>query len=124
MKVLPPRCKVEGGDFFEAVPKGGDIYIMQQIIHDWDDELAVKILSNCRKAMTSNARILVVDAVIKPGNKRDMNKFIDLQMLLINVGGRERTAKEFKLLFQKAGLELLKIIPTASMFSIIEGRKI
>ncbi len=120
---LANRCEKVEGDFFDSVPEGGDLYIMQQIIHDWDDKLAVKILSNCRDAMDDNARILVVDAVIKPGNKRDMNKFIDLQMLLLNKGGRERTEQEFKQLFQKAGLQMLKIIPTASMFSIIEGRK-
>ena len=117
------RCEITGGSFFDAVPAGGDLYIMQQIIHDWEDELAVQILSNCRDAMSDDARILVVDAVIKPGNQRDMNKFIDLQMLLLNKGGRERTEQEFKQLFQQAGLQLLKIIPTASMFSIIEGRK-
>jgi hypothetical protein len=120
---LSSRCDKVEGSFFDLVPGGGDLYIMQQIIHDWDDERAIKILSNCRDAMTHDARILVVDAVIKPGNERDMNKFIDLQMLIINKGGKERTKQEFKQLFQKAGLKLLKIIPTASMFSIIEGRK-
>ena len=94
-----------GGSFLDFVPGGGNIYIMQQIIHDWEDELAIKILSKCREAMDSDPRILVVDAVINPGN------------------GRERTAKEFKQLFEKADLQLLKIIPTASMFSIIEGRR-
>ncbi len=112
-----------GGDFFKAVPEGGDLYIMQQIIHDWNDELATKILMNCRNVMADSGRLLVVDAVIKPGNSRDMNKFIDLQMLLITKGGRERTKQEFRKLFQDAGLELLRIISTASMFSIIEVKK-
>ncbi|MDP1622163.1 MAG: methyltransferase [Bacteroidales bacterium] len=120
---IASRCEKTGGSFFDFVPGGGDLYILQQIIHDWEDELAIKILSNCRDAMTKDDKILVIDAVIKPGNQRDMSKFIDLQMLLINKGGRERTAKEFKELFQKSGFQILKIIPTASMFSIIEGRK-
>ena len=120
---IASRCEKVEGDFFNVVPRGGDLYIMQQIIHDWKDELAIKILSNCRDAMSDDARILIIDAVIKPGNGQDMNKFIDLQMLLINKGGRERTEQEFKQLFQSAGFQLLKIIPTASMFSIIEGRK-
>ncbi|NOX84481.1 MAG: methyltransferase [Chlorobi bacterium] len=120
---IASRCEIVGGSFFDSVPAGGDLYIMQQIIHDWEDELAVQILSNCRDVMTDDARILVIDAVIKPGNGRDVNKFIDLQMLLINKGGRERTEQEFRQLFEKAGLKLLKIIPTASMFSIVEGRK-
>ncbi len=117
------RCEKVGGSFFDSVPKGGDIYIMQQIIHDWDDEKCIRILSNCREAMTDDGRLLVVDAVIKKGNGRDMNKFIDLQMLLLTDGGKERTEQEFNQLFQKAGLKMSKIIPTASMFSIIEGRK-
>ncbi len=120
---IASRCEIVGGDFFEAVPKGGDLYIMQQVIHDWNNALAVKILSNCRSAMANNGKILIVDAVIKSGNTRDVNKFIDLQMLLLNKGGRERTEQEFRTLFQDAGLELSRIIPTASMFSIIEGKK-
>ncbi len=120
---IASRCEILGGDFFEAVPEGGDLYIMQQVIHDWNDELAARILSNCRDVIADNGKILVVDAVIKPGNSRDVNKFIDLQMLLINKGGRERTEQEFRKLFQNADLELLKIIPTASMFSIVEGGK-
>jgi hypothetical protein len=120
---LASRCAVEGGDFFESVPEGGDVYIMQQVIHDWSDDLAVKILSNCREAMNERGRILVVDAVIRPGNDRDINKLIDLQMLLINKGGRERTEAEFGTLFDRAGLRLTKVIHTASMFSIVEGKK-
>ncbi len=120
---ISSRCEIVGGDFFKAVPEGGDLYIMQQIIHDWNDELANKILMNCRNAMADSGRLLVVDAVIKPGNSRDLAKIADLQMLLINKGGRERTEQEFRKLFRDAGLELLRIIPTASMFSIIEGKK-
>jgi hypothetical protein len=120
---LASRCELVGGDFFESVPKGGDIYIMQQIIHDWSDELAVKILSNCKDAMNDNGRVLVVDALIKPGNGRDINKFIDLQMLLINKGGKERTEQEFRSLFDSAGLEMTRVISTAAMFSMVEGKK-
>lgn len=120
---ISSRCKIVGGDFFKAVPEGGDLYIMQQIIHNWNDELTNKILTNCRNVMADNGRLLVVDAVIKPGNSQDVNKFIDLQMLLLTKGGKERSEQEFRKLFQDAGLELLRIIPTASMLSIIEGKK-
>ena len=75
------------------------------------------------KHYNKSGRLLVIDAMIKPGNSQDMNKFIDLQMLLITKGGRERTEQQFGRLFRDAGLELLRIIPTASMFSIIEGKK-
>ncbi len=121
---IAQRCEIVGGDFFKGVPEGGDLYIMQQIIHDWNDELAVNILANCREAMTDNGRLLVIDAVLAPGNDQDMNKFMDLHML-IATGGRERTEAEFRKLFQDAGLELTRIISTASIlsFSIVEGKK-
>ncbi len=122
---IAPRCEIVGGDFFKAVPEGGDIYILQQIIHDWDDELATKILTNCRKAMVDNGRLLVVDAVLAPGNNQDLNKFTDLHVLLGAKGAKERTEAEFQKLFQDAGLELTRIISTASVlsFSIVEGKK-
>ena len=120
-----PAAKIVGGDFFQAVPEGGDIYILQEILHDWDDELATKILVNCRKGMANNARLLVVDAMLTSVDSLlDVNKFLDLHMLL-TTGGRERTEAEFRGLFQDAGLELTRAIPTASIFafSIIEGKK-
>ncbi len=117
------RCSIEGGDFFKSVPPGGDLYIMQQIIHDWNDELSTKILVNCRKAMKSNGRLLIVDAVIKPGNAVDINKFLDIQMLLLS-GGCERTRKEFQSLLTGAGFALVKIHPTAAMHSIVEAKPV
>ncbi len=115
------RCEIIGGDFFELVPAGGDAYILKQIIHDWDDDLSVKILKNCHKAMADNGRVLVIDAVIQPGNAPDLNKFIDLNMLILTHGGRERTEFEFRSLFEAAGFELTNIFSTPSLFSIIEG---
>ena len=122
---IAPRCEIVCGDFFKEVPEGGDLYILQQIIHDWNDELATRILANCRKAMADNGSLLVIDAVLVPGNSRDANKFMDLAMLVGHKGGRERTEAEFRRIFQDAGLELTRIISTASIFSmsIIEGKK-
>ena len=116
------RCEIIGGDFFESVPAGGDAYILKQIIHDWNDDLSIKILQNCHKAMAGNGRVLVIDAVIQPGNVPDLNKLIDLQMLILTHGGRERTEFEFRSLFEAAGFELMNIFSTPSMFNIIEGR--
>lgn len=115
------RCKIEAGSFFESVPKGADIYIMQQIIHDWNDELCIKILRNCLNAMNRDGRVLIVDAVIKPGNAMDINKFLDIQMMLLT-NGRERTADEFRQLLESAGLSLSAIHRTATMFSLIEAK--
>lgn len=113
------RCRLERGDFFEAVPKGGDAYIMKNILHDWNDEACVKILRNCRAAMNEKGKILVVDNVIAPGNDPSWGKLLDIQMLII--GGRERTRQEFTALFATARLKLTRVVPTKCSLSIIEG---
>jgi hypothetical protein len=118
-KGIAERCTLQSGDFFEAVPKGGDAYIMKRTLHDWDDERCAKILANCCTAMREKGRVLVVDAVISPGNHPDRGKLLDMQMLII--GGRERTKQEFATLFRDAGLKLIRVVPTKCPLSIVEG---
>lgn len=117
-KGIAERCAFESGSFFEAVPKG-DAYIMKYILHDWNDEECVKILANCRAAMNKNGKVLVVDTVIRPGNDPGWGKLLDINMLII--GGRERTKQEFAEMFAKAGLKLIRVLPTKSPLSIVEG---
>jgi hypothetical protein len=114
------RAEKVAGDFFEAVPSGGDAYVLKYIIHDWDDERAIMILKNCRQAMAENGRVLLVEVVIPAGNAPSSGKFLDLEMLLYFYS-RERTEAEYRDLLQRAGLELIRITPTASQFSIIEA---
>lgn len=123
-KTLENRCKIIGGNFMEQVPPGADLYIMQQIIHDWSDDVSIKILQNCRNAMAPNGRILVVDSVIKSGNSFDMSKLIDLQIMATCHGGKERTKDQFINIFRESGLELIKIHETAAVFSILEVKKV
>jgi hypothetical protein len=118
---LAARTQVVPGDFFESVP-AGDAYIMKHIIHDWDDERCVKILSSCRRALTGKGKVLVVDCVIPPGNDPHFGKLLDLEMLLMTSGGKERTEAEFRALFEKAGLTLSRVVPTPAGVSIVEGR--
>jgi hypothetical protein len=115
------RCEAVGGDFFESVPAGADAYVSSVVIHDWDDERAVKILSNMRQAMAPGGKVLTIDAVIPPGNDPYPGKVIDLEMLVMTPGGRERTANEFAALYARAGLKLTRIIPTQSYTCVIEG---
>ena len=119
---LSERCRVVGGDFFSPVPAGADIYIMQHIIHDWEDTDAISILTNCREAMNSDSRILLIESVIPRRNEPCFGKWLDLMMLL--VGGRERTEDEYRQLFSAAGLTLNRVIPTMSEVSIIEGMRV
>jgi hypothetical protein len=118
-KGIAERCTVESGDFFDAVPKGGDAYVMKRTLHDWDNERCSKILSNCCAAMSERGRVLVVESVIPPGNGPDRGKLIDIQMLII--GGRERTKEEFATRFREAGLKLTRVVPTKCPLSIVEG---
>ena len=114
------RCTLVSGDMFSSVPAGADAYIMKHIIHDWPDDLCVKILTACRKGVNPGGKLLVVDNVIQSGNDFSPGKFLDLQMLIFP-GGGERTEKQFGELFTAAGWELSRIIPTAAADSIVEG---
>lgn len=114
------RCVAHGGDFFQSVPSGGDLYTLKWILHDWDDEKSVAILKNCRRAMGPGARLLIVDAVVPPRNEPSFGKFMDLNMLVMT-GGRERTEAEFRDLLAAAGFQLSKVVPTPSPVSIVEG---
>lgn len=114
------RCEVVDGDFFKAIPGGADAYLLKSIIHDWDDASAIEILRKCRSAMADSARLLVVERGIRPANEPDPAKFIDL-MLLVMLGGRERTAEEYERLYTEAGFKLTNTIHTDSLLDIIEG---
>ena len=114
------RCEVVAGDFFKSVPAGGDAYIMKWIIHDWNDELATKILKNCRNQIPANGKLILVDSVVPDTDEPHFSKFIDLNMLVMT-GGKERTAKEFEKLLANAGFKLLRVIPTDVPTAIVEA---
>jgi len=116
------RVEVRSGSFFDAVPEGGDAYVLKHIIHDWDDERAAAILSACRRAMAPGARLLIVDHVIPPGNDPHFGKLLDLEMLVMTPKGKERTAEEFRALLRQTGFTLTRIVPTANPVCVIEGR--
>ncbi len=119
------RCQIVSGNFFEAVPDGGDIYLLKRILHDWDDNAALRILRACGAALANDSHILTIDAVIKPGNAPDPNKSMDVGIMALTPG-RERTEPEFADLYRKAGLKLTRIIPTLqpSTLSIVEGIRV
>lgn len=116
------RCQVIGGSFFESIPPGADAYLMRHIIHDWDDEKSITILKNVHKAMSDQAKLLLVEGVIPPGNEPSFGKLLDLTMLVIP-GGKERTEQEYRDLYAAAGFQLTRIVPTKAEVSVIEGKK-
>ncbi|MCZ8064870.1 MAG: methyltransferase [Microcystis sp. LE17-20D] len=114
------RCQPVGGNFFESVPSGGDGYLLKHIIHDWDDRRAIAILKNCCQALDSDGKVLVLEMVVPSGNNPSAAKMLDLNMLVMCPGGKERTAEEFEELLSQAGLKLNRIIPTQEDICIIE----
>lgn len=115
------RWEVVAGDFFTTVPKGGNVYLLKWILHDWADSQCVQILRNCRRAMAPGGRILIAEAVIPPGDDDHPGKLMDMLMMAL-LPGRERTVGEYAELLQAAGLQMVKVTPTEGPLSIIEGR--
>jgi DNA-binding Lrp family transcriptional regulator len=121
---LDGKLECIAGDFFESVPAGYDAYFMKSILHDWEDEKAVKILTNCRKAMRNDSKLLIVENVLKDDeNAPDFSKVLDINVLAL-MGGRVRTKTEYGQILDASGLKLTRVIPTASPFSIIEAKPI
>jgi SAM-dependent methyltransferase len=122
---LAERCEVVGGDFFQAVPAGADAYVMKYIIHDWNDEDAVQILRNCRRAIRPGGKLLLIEMVLKPSNEPDPGRYADVNMLVL-LRGRERSEAEFRALLREAGFSLTRVIATSALYgeSIIESQPI
>jgi O-methyltransferase len=119
---LQDRVERVGGDFFTEIPIQANVYLMRWIIHDWADDKAVAILDNVRRAAPPDARLALAEWVLSETADLDAGKWMDINML-VNSGGRERTASEFRTLYNQAGFELEHIIPTASPLSIIIGKQ-
>jgi hypothetical protein len=115
------RCRIVAGDFFGRVPPGGDVYVLSQILHDWDDEHCLRILNSCRAAMTDASRLLVIERLLeRDGNPT--NFLSDMDMLVLFPGARERTLKEYVELFAAAGFGAPALTRTRSPFVVIESR--
>jgi SAM-dependent methyltransferase len=115
-----PRIDLVAGDFFRTAPAGGDLYVMKSILHDWDDERCVTILSHVRKGLAKGGRVVVAEHLVGPHNAPDFAKWMDLHMMAIP-GGRERTADEYAAIFRRAGLRLTRAIPTRCPTWLVEA---
>jgi hypothetical protein len=122
---LGDRCTIHTDDFFDGVPSGSDVYLLQWILHDWDDDRATMILRRCREAMPARGRIMVIERVLPattaPGVPRDP-MLSDLHMLAI-YGGQVRTLTEFQALFRRAGLRFAAVrpLPGVDQVSLVEA---
>lgn len=111
------------GDFFAEVPTGYDLYLLKFIIHDWDDDHAARILTNVAKAAAPDARIVLLEQVMPDAidGSRDHRAVIRSDLTMMTVGGKERTAEEYRSLLADAGLQLKAIRPSGPRFSVIEA---
>jgi hypothetical protein len=112
------RADFAAGSFFETIPGGGDLYLLKNIIHNWSDGEAVKILQNIRKAMPQNGRLLIIEAVIENDNRNSFGKMIDVYMM-VGISGRERTKDEYQTLLENAGFKIENVKRTVSPLGII-----
>ena len=114
------RVTVLAGDFFASVPAGCDRYLLQAIVHDWDDESCVQILSNVQKALPPAGRALVLEQELPSHDGWHLAKALDLEMLVDTGAGRERTRAEFEALFARAGLRVTRrgALPVLTIFEL------
>jgi ubiquinone/menaquinone biosynthesis C-methylase UbiE len=117
---LRSRCEFAAGSFFDHPPPDGDAYLLSRVLHDWDDDQAATILANCRRAMRTDARLLVIERIVPPGDQPHESKFMDLNMLVM-AGGRERTEPEYRALLERSGLQLDHIVDTGTAVSVLEA---
>jgi hypothetical protein len=115
------RCRVVGGTFFESVPPGGDAYILSVVIHDWDDEPASVILGNCRRAMPTSSRLLLIERVLPDQPGGDVYSYLNDLNMLHSLSGRERSEAEYRTLLARSGLRLARVVATRSPFAVVEA---
>jgi O-methyltransferase len=117
------RVEVLSGDFFSEVPKGGDLYLLKSILHDWPDDRCEVILKNIHRAASPGATLLVIETILPPAPQPSPVTFMDINMLVM-LGGRERTAEEYADLLRRCGFEMKQVIPTGGMFGLIEATRV
>jgi O-methyltransferase domain/Dimerisation domain len=117
---LADRVTIEAGSFFEKAPSDGDAYLLSHIIHDWTEDQCLTILGNCRRAMHSRSRLLIIEMVLPAGDSPHPGKMLDM-MMLVGPGGQERTEEEYGTLLGKAGFRLTRVVPTESPVSVVEA---
>jgi hypothetical protein len=104
------RCDFIAGDAFKSVPGGFDAYVYKHILHDWSDEKCAVLLKRCREAIPAHGKLVILDAVMVPGNDPHPAKWLDLYMM-VALGGRERTEDDFRSLLAAAGFKLTMARP-------------
>ena len=115
-----PRLELIGGDFFVDELPAADLYLLMDLLHDWVDTDAARILSAVRRAAPPQARVLIIETLVPDIPGPHFGKTVDIIMLAVT-GGRERTEKQHAALLASTGFEFLRVIPTAAQYSLVEA---
>ncbi|KAL8092873.1 trans-anol O-methyltransferase 1-like [Apium graveolens] len=112
-----------GGDMFVSVPKG-EVVVLQRVLHDWNDEESVKILKKCHEALPDSGKVVIIDMIHSELPAKDViaknTSQVDIRMMVVTHGGRERTTKEFQMLGKEAGFASCKHICGADLYGVVE----
>jgi hypothetical protein len=112
------RCSFVPGSFFHSVPPGADLYLLKDILHDWDDPAALEILRNIRRTMPSHSSLVLVERLITPNNQPSAAKAIDIVMLVLT-GGKQRTVEQYGDLLGLAGFKPQRVIDASLDITLI-----
>jgi hypothetical protein len=115
-----PRLSLVGGDFFADPLPAADLYLLMDLLHDWVDADAARILSAVRRAALPGARVLIIETLVPDIPGPHFGKTVDIIMLAVT-GGRERTEKQHAALLASTGFEFVRVLPTASQYSLVEA---
>jgi SAM-dependent methyltransferase len=114
------RLRLVAGDFFADPLPVADAYVLMEVLHDWSDDDATRILTAVRRAAAPGARLIVVEVLVPDSPGPDSSKVLDIIMLAVT-GGRERTRDQYEMLLAKSGFELQRVVPTRSSYLIVEA---
>ncbi|HEU4419701.1 MAG TPA: methyltransferase, partial [Planctomycetota bacterium] len=116
------RVEAHGGDFFERMTEGGDVYLVKHVLHNWDDERALSLLRCCVGAMAARGRVVAIETVLAPDNRADLAAIMDLEMQVL-LGGRVRRKPELRRLFQSAGLRVEQMVGLVAGSWLLVGER-
>lgn len=117
------RTEIVEGDFFKDVPVEADVYLLKHIVHDWNDEESVTILSNVANSAKPGSKLLLVESVVEETDEPSLSGLMDLNMLAMT-SGRERTASEYSELLARSGWKFIGVLPTPSPMQIVEAVRV
>jgi hypothetical protein len=122
-EVVAERIEWKAGDFFQEVPKGGDLYLLKHILHDWDDAACCTILDRVAEAAARNGRLVIVEMLLPATLEPNFAWLLDINMMGM-LTGRERTEEEYRSLLRQGGFEVVSVTPTAGPMSVIEAKRL